>query len=210
MIDLLVEFWNHMRSLPNFWGFVTIPVVAAVVTWAHVWFAMKMVFYPLEFVGIWKPWLGWQGIVPRKATARAVSRERQFAMRAALAAYNQDLEREGLPPLRFGVGIHRGPTIAGVIGSPELMEFTVIGSTVNVASRVERLTRAHDADILVTEAVRAAEGSKYFFPSTDPIRFRRGCRECRNTIATTATPAAVAQVPLVFVMTNCTVLAVSP
>ncbi len=67
MIDSIVEFWNHLRGLPNFWGFVTIPVVAAVVTWAHVWFAMKMVFYPLEFVGLWKPWIGWQGIVPRKA-----------------------------------------------------------------------------------------------------------------------------------------------
>lgn len=67
MFDSIVEFWNHLRALPNFWGFVTIPVVAAVVTWAHVWFAMKMVFYPLEFVGIWKPWIGWQGIVPRKA-----------------------------------------------------------------------------------------------------------------------------------------------
>lgn len=67
MIDSLVEFWLHLRALPNFWGFVTIPVVAAVVTWAHVWFAMKMVFYPLEFVGVWKPWIGWQGIVPRKA-----------------------------------------------------------------------------------------------------------------------------------------------
>lgn len=79
-----------------------------------------------------------------------------LAMRAALAAYNEDLAREGLPSLRFGIGIHRGPTVAGVIGSPELMEFTVIGSTVNVASRVERLTRAHGTDILVTEAVRTA------------------------------------------------------
>jgi uncharacterized membrane protein YheB (UPF0754 family) len=67
MIDSLFEFWAHLRALPNFWGFVTIPVVAAVVTWAHVWLAMKMVFYPIEFVGFMKPWLGWQGIVPRKA-----------------------------------------------------------------------------------------------------------------------------------------------
>ncbi|MFP5430060.1 MAG: hypothetical protein ACLGHE_03640 [Gammaproteobacteria bacterium] len=67
MIDALAAFGAHLYAMPNFWGFVTIPIVAAVVTWAHVWVAMKMVFYPLEFVGIWKPWLGWQGIVPRKA-----------------------------------------------------------------------------------------------------------------------------------------------
>ena len=67
MIDALSAFWAQLRDMPTFWGFVTIPIVAAVVTWAHVWVAMKMVFYPLEFVGVWKPWLGWQGIVPRKA-----------------------------------------------------------------------------------------------------------------------------------------------
>lgn len=67
MIDALSAFLAHLYAMPTFWGFVTIPIVAAVVTWAHVWVAMKMVFYPLEFVGIWKPWLGWQGIVPRKA-----------------------------------------------------------------------------------------------------------------------------------------------
>lgn len=67
MFDSIVEFWLHIRAMPEFWGFICIPIVAAVVTWAHVWFAMKMVFYPLEFVGFCKPWLGWQGIVPRKA-----------------------------------------------------------------------------------------------------------------------------------------------
>ncbi|MFN3586081.1 MAG: hypothetical protein ACK4UT_01140 [Moraxellaceae bacterium] len=66
-MDAITEFWLQLQQRPHFWGFVTIPVVAAVVTWAHVWFAMKMVFYPIEFVGLKKPWLGWQGIVPRKA-----------------------------------------------------------------------------------------------------------------------------------------------
>lgn len=67
MMDSIIELWSQVRALPHFWGFLTIPIVAAVVTWAHVWFAMKMVFYPLEFVGFMKPWFGWQGIVPRKA-----------------------------------------------------------------------------------------------------------------------------------------------
>ena len=67
MIDALSAFLAHLYAMPHFWGLVTIPIVAAVVTWAHVWLAMKMVFYPLEFVGVLKPWLGWQGIVPRKA-----------------------------------------------------------------------------------------------------------------------------------------------
>ena len=67
MIDNIVLFWHHFCLMPTFWGIVLIPIVAATVTWVHVWIAMKMVFYPLEYVGFAQPWLGWQGIVPRKA-----------------------------------------------------------------------------------------------------------------------------------------------
>lgn len=63
----LGAFWAELTSRPDFWGFVSIPIVAAVVTWAHVWMAMQMVFYPVHFVGLLDPFLGWQGVVPRKA-----------------------------------------------------------------------------------------------------------------------------------------------
>ncbi|RJF87717.1 hypothetical protein D3874_12360 [Oleomonas cavernae] len=62
----LGEFFAELYARPDFWGFVSIPVVAAVVTWAHVWMAIKMVFYPIHFVGVLPPYLGWQGVVPRK------------------------------------------------------------------------------------------------------------------------------------------------
>lgn len=75
------------------------------------------------------------------------------AMQAALAEHNAAHAAE--PPLRVGIGIHTGPAVAGVLGSRALMEFTVVGGTVNLAARVESLTRAHDAGILVTAAVRA-------------------------------------------------------
>lgn len=75
------------------------------------------------------------------------------AVHAALAM-QAELRSNGVPELRVGIGIHHGIAVAGIIGSNELMEFTVIGSTVNVAARVEQLTRRYEADILVTEAVR--------------------------------------------------------
>jgi adenylate cyclase len=79
-----------------------------------------------------------------------------LAMRAGLADYNTTLAADGLPRLATGVGIHRGTVVAGVIGSAELMEYGVIGRSVNLAARVQGLTRIHGVDILVTEAVRGA------------------------------------------------------
>jgi len=53
----------------DFWQ-LTIPLVAAVIGWFTNWVAIKMMFYPLEFVGI-KPFLGWQGIIPANAVRLA-------------------------------------------------------------------------------------------------------------------------------------------
>lgn len=78
-----------------------------------------------------------------------------LAMRAALVDYNAELRERDLPILAAGIGIHRGPVVAGVLGNAGLKEYGVIGRTVNVAARVEELTRIHDTDVLITDAVRA-------------------------------------------------------
>ena len=78
-----------------------------------------------------------------------------LAMRAAIRDYNAELDREGLPPLAIGIGIHRGLGLAGLVGSNDRREFSFLGSAVNLAARVQALTRVHQVDILVTEALRA-------------------------------------------------------
>jgi class 3 adenylate cyclase len=77
-----------------------------------------------------------------------------LAMREAIRVYNVELHREGLPHLSIGVGIHRGLGLAGLVGSRERKEFSFLGSPVNLAARVQALTRVHRVDILVTEALR--------------------------------------------------------
>jgi len=78
-----------------------------------------------------------------------------LAMRDALAALNRELRAAGKPELAMGVGIHVGHVVAGVLGTSGVKEYGVLGRVVNVASRVEDLTRVHRTDVLVTEAVRA-------------------------------------------------------
>ena len=92
-----------------------------------------------------------------------------LAMRRTLADYNETLAAAGRPALAMGVGVHRGPVVAGLIGSEGLMEYDVIGRTVNVASRVERLTRTHGVDILVTEATRAALDGRFRLRPMPPV-----------------------------------------
>ncbi len=80
--------------------------------------------------------------------------EAALAIRAALKLYNVELARAGLPHIAVGVGVHRGPGLAGLIGSRDRREYTVVGPTLNLAARVQALTREHGCDILLTESVR--------------------------------------------------------
>ncbi len=77
-----------------------------------------------------------------------------LAMQAALEDYGRELAGEGLPSLSMGIGLHRGTGVAGLVGSRDLMQFAFVGRTVNVAARVQDLTRGEGARILVTDAVR--------------------------------------------------------
>ena len=72
-------------------------------------------------------------------------------MRIALYHLNQKRIANGKNPIKIGCGINTGPIVAGQIGSEGHMNYTVIGDTVNLASRTEALNKPFATDILITE-----------------------------------------------------------
>src|SRR5439155_8800084 len=70
-----------------------------------------------------------------------------------LAAWNQESAAEGAPPLSIGIGLNYGPAVMGDVGTEHSLAFTVIGDTVNVASRLQSLTRDLKTPLVVADAV---------------------------------------------------------
>jgi len=85
-------------------------------------------------------------------------------MRAALVQLNRERTDRGEEPLAVGIGAHSGDVVMGTIGFASKIESTVVGDAVNVASRVETLTKDHGVPVLVTDAIVRR--------LRDPVRFR--------------------------------------
>ncbi len=80
-------------------------------------------------------------------------------MRGALADWNRDRAETGAPPVDVGIGVDFGDVVIGNMGDERRLEFAVIGDTVNVASRLQSLTRERDAAVLVSGDVVEAAGT---------------------------------------------------
>ncbi len=90
----------------------------------------------------------------------------------AVKGLNDELAAKERAPIQIGIGIHSGPAIVGSVGSPQRLEFTAIGNTVNVASRIQGLTKTVGRPLLVTKAVRDRAGDSFVFEDLPPQEVR--------------------------------------
>jgi len=79
-------------------------------------------------------------------------------MRGRLRAWNARREASGKRPLRHGIGIHTGTVLAGNIGGGGRLSYALVGDPVNLASRIQGLTKDFKVDILISEATRKSIG----------------------------------------------------
>lgn len=91
-------------------------------------------------------------------------------MRQALKRLNQMWEQTGFRTLAFGIGINHGEVVVGNLGSEEKMEVSVIGDPVNLASRLESLTKQYQLDLLLGESVAALVKNRFTLQSVDYVR----------------------------------------
>ena len=96
-------------------------------------------------------------------------------MQQAMQRFNKQFVSAGIPPIRIGIGLHKGSLMLGVIGEAERMETTVISDAVNVAARLERLTRRYDVGIVVSENTLqslAEDNNAYHTRLIDKVRVK--------------------------------------
>ncbi len=92
-----------------------------------------------------------------------------YELLAAAQQWNRERANEGLPHIGIGIGLQYGPAVLGDVGAEEYFEFTVIGDTVNTASRLEQATRELQSDLVVGQELIDAIHSETESPNADRL-----------------------------------------
>lgn len=148
-------------------------------------FHLRMEQTVYEFGGTLDKYLG-DGVMATFGTPRPTPQDAMNALACARSmldrvdAWNRERVADKLPEVHIGIGVHSGPVVLGDVGSDRHIEFAVIGDAVNVASRLESLTRDLQVDLVISDALAQLadqQGGTAFLqgfgpPQPQPLRGR--------------------------------------
>ncbi len=95
-----------------------------------------------------------------------------LAMMHVLPKVNAAIQAKGIPELHIGIGIHTGEAVLGNIGSEKKLAYTAIGDNVNLASRLEGLTKQYECAVLISETTQQAVGDVIPCRLVDAVRVK--------------------------------------
>jgi adenylate cyclase len=110
----------------------------------------------------------WGAPLPQEDQALRACRA-ALRQQAALVELNKQFQELGLPPLAMRIGLHTGEAVVGNLGSEKRFDYTVVGDTVNLASRLEGVNKFYDTNILASETTMAACGDDVLFREVDRV-----------------------------------------
>ena len=98
-------------------------------------------------------------------------------MKKRLTQLNERLKTQGVAPFRHGIGIHTGAVLAGIIGSKERSSYALVGDTVNLASRIQGLTKDFACDIILSQTTHDLVAGDYKMEALRSVRVKGKSQE---------------------------------
>ncbi len=95
-----------------------------------------------------------------------------MGMQRAMAKLSKELVEKGMPELKMGIGLNTGTACVGNMGSNIRLSYTVMGDTVNLASRLEGITKQYGVDIIVGERTYEMTKEHYLYRPVDAVRVK--------------------------------------